>query len=100
VHSLVLTDIASGWTECVALLVREQTLIVQGFAKVRSDLPFAMRGLDTDNASRVHERDGAGLLPRAGPGAHPLAGLQEERPGVGGAEERGARSGGWWAMGA
>jgi hypothetical protein len=34
VHSLVLTDIATGWTECVALLVREQTLIVQGFAKV------------------------------------------------------------------
>jgi hypothetical protein len=55
VHSLVLTDIATGWTECVALLVREQTLIVQGFAKGRSDLPFAMLGLDTDNASRVHE---------------------------------------------
>jgi hypothetical protein len=51
VHSLVLTDIATGWTECVALLVRDQTLIVQGFAKVRSDLPFAMRGLDTDNDS-------------------------------------------------
>ena len=30
VHSLVLTDIATGWTECVALLVRDQTLIVQG----------------------------------------------------------------------
>jgi hypothetical protein len=51
VHSLVLTDIATGWTECVALLVRDQTLIVQGFAKVRSDLPFAMVGLDTDNDS-------------------------------------------------
>ena len=51
VHSLVLTDIATGWTECVALLVRDQTLIVQGFAKVRSDLPFAMLGLDTDNDS-------------------------------------------------
>jgi hypothetical protein len=51
VHSLVLTDIASGWTECVALPVREQTLIVQGFAKVRLDLPFALRGLDTDNDS-------------------------------------------------
>jgi hypothetical protein len=25
VHSLVLTDVASGWTECVALPVREQT---------------------------------------------------------------------------
>ena len=27
VHSLVLTDIASGWTEAAALVVREQTLI-------------------------------------------------------------------------
>ena len=28
VHSLVMTDIASGWTEAYALVVREQTLIV------------------------------------------------------------------------
>jgi hypothetical protein len=27
VHGLVLTDIASGWTEARALVVREQTLI-------------------------------------------------------------------------
>jgi len=27
-HTLVLTDIASGWTECVALLVREGSLVV------------------------------------------------------------------------
>jgi hypothetical protein len=26
-HSLVLTDIASGWTEAAAMVVREQTLI-------------------------------------------------------------------------
>jgi hypothetical protein len=26
VHSLVLTDIASGWTEAIAMVVREQTL--------------------------------------------------------------------------
>jgi hypothetical protein len=29
VHSLVLTDVASGWTECLALPVREQSLIVE-----------------------------------------------------------------------
>jgi hypothetical protein len=49
VQSLVLTDIASGWTECVALFVREQTLIVEALVKVRAALPFALRGLDTDN---------------------------------------------------
>ncbi|MFW8564993.1 integrase catalytic domain-containing protein [Orrella sp. 11846] len=51
VHSLVLTDIATGWTECVALPVRNQTLVVQGFAKVATDIPFPMRGIDTDNDS-------------------------------------------------
>ena len=51
VHSLVLTDIASGWTECVAMPVRNQLLVVQGMAKVASDLPFPMLGVDTDNDS-------------------------------------------------
>lgn len=39
VHSLVLTDIATGWTECVAMPVRDQTLVVQGLAKAASDMP-------------------------------------------------------------
>lgn len=51
VHSLVLTDIASGWTECVAMPVRNQSLVVQGMAKVASDLLFPMLGVDTDNDS-------------------------------------------------
>jgi len=51
VHSLVLTDVASGWTECVALPAREQLLVVEGFACVREQLPFPMRGLNSDNDS-------------------------------------------------
>ena len=51
VHSLTLTDIHSGWTECVALVVREQTLVVEGISLIRRQLPFALRGLDTDNDS-------------------------------------------------
>ena len=51
VHSLVLTDIATGWTECVAMPVRDQSLIVEGIAKVAVDLPFPMLGVDTDNDS-------------------------------------------------
>ena len=51
VHTLVLTDIATGWTECLALPVREQTLIVEGFATARAIVPFAIRGLDADNDS-------------------------------------------------
>jgi len=51
VHSLVLTDIASGWTEAVAMVVREQTLITESVTDVRRKLPFTVRGLDVDNDS-------------------------------------------------
>jgi hypothetical protein len=51
VHSLVLTDIASGWTECLAIPVREQTLIVEAITGLRRILPFPLLGLDTDNDS-------------------------------------------------
>jgi len=51
VHTLVLTDIASAWTECIALPVREQALIVEAINGLRSKLPFRLRGLDTDNDS-------------------------------------------------
>jgi hypothetical protein len=51
VHSLVLTDVASGWTECVAMPVREQALIVEAITGLRPRLPFPLLGLDTDNDS-------------------------------------------------
>ena len=35
VHSLVLTDIASGWTEAAALMVREQTLVTVTIEEIR-----------------------------------------------------------------
>jgi len=49
VHTLTLTDIHSGWTECAALAVREQSLVVEGISAIAQCLPFALRGLDTDN---------------------------------------------------
>jgi hypothetical protein len=51
VHSLVLTDIASGWTECVALVVREGTLVVEAIERLRMTMPFRLRGVDVDNGS-------------------------------------------------
>ncbi len=51
VHTLTLTDIHSGWTECAALVVREQSLVVEGISAVAMCLPFTLRGLDTDNDS-------------------------------------------------
>ena len=48
-HSLVLTDIASGWTEGTGLVVREQTLVTRALDDIRAKLPFPMLGLDVDN---------------------------------------------------
>ena len=51
VHTLTLTDIASGWTECVAMRLRNQMLVIEGLEKAAADLPFAMLGVDSDNDS-------------------------------------------------
>ena len=51
VQTLVLTDIASGWTECGALLVREQHLLTEVLDKLKAAMPFALAGIDTDNDS-------------------------------------------------
>ena len=51
VHTLTLTDIASGWTECVSMRMRNQMLVIEALDKVATDLPFAMLGVDSDNDS-------------------------------------------------
>src|ERR1700722_17667372 len=53
VNSLVMTDIASGWTEAAPLVVRESGLLVETLDRVRLGLPFALRALDVDNVLRA-----------------------------------------------
>ncbi len=47
--TLTLTDVATGWTECVPLLHRGQALVIQALDRARQLLPFPILGLDTDN---------------------------------------------------
>jgi hypothetical protein len=57
INSLVLTDIASGWTEAAPLVVRESSLVVETLERIRVGLPFALRALDVDNGSEfVNDR--------------------------------------------
>ena len=51
VHTLTLTDVASGWTECVALVVRDGALVAAALEQLRQTMPFPLRGFDTDNGS-------------------------------------------------
>jgi len=50
-HSLVATDVYSGWTEVVTLLAREQSLVVEGLGVIAMQLPIPARGIDSDNDS-------------------------------------------------
>jgi len=51
VQTLTLTDIATGWTECAPVLVREQKLLTEVLSELRKVLPFALLGFGTDNDS-------------------------------------------------
>lgn len=51
IHSLVLTDVASGWTEAAPLVVRESGLVVETLDRIREGLPFALKALDVDNGA-------------------------------------------------
>ena len=51
VHTLTLTDVASGWTECAALVVRDGALVAAALEQMRTRMPFPLRGFDTDNAA-------------------------------------------------
>jgi hypothetical protein len=51
VHTLQLVDIASGWSERVAVLGRSQEAMVRGFRHVQDRLPFSINRLHPDNGS-------------------------------------------------
>jgi hypothetical protein len=49
--SLVLTDVATGWTECLPLLHHGYDDVLQALDQARGLLPIPLLGLDTDNGS-------------------------------------------------
>ncbi len=51
IHTLQLVDIATGWSERVAVLGRSQEAMVKGFRKVQERLPFPIKHLHPDNGS-------------------------------------------------
>ena len=51
VHTLQLVDIATGWSERVAVLGRSQAAMVAGFRRVQQRLPFPITHLHPDNGS-------------------------------------------------
>ena len=50
-YPFTLTDVATTWTECLALLHRSQHGVVQALNQARRLFPFPILGIDTDNGS-------------------------------------------------
>lgn len=50
-NTLTATDVATGWTECLALPNKTQVAVTQAIMELRQKLPFPLLGLDSDNGS-------------------------------------------------
>jgi hypothetical protein len=51
VHSLQLVDVATGWSECAAILGRSFLVLEDGFQRILRRLPFPLLELHPDNGS-------------------------------------------------
>jgi hypothetical protein len=51
IHTFVGTDVCSGWTECIPLIAREQSIVVEALEVLRNQLPIPLLGIDCDNDS-------------------------------------------------
>ena len=51
IHTLVGTDITSGWTECIPLIAKEQSIVVEALEVLCKQLPVRLLGIDFDNDS-------------------------------------------------
>src|SRR6266700_2418493 len=56
-YTLTLTDIATGWTECLPLLYRSQEIVRAALQRARTLFPLPILGIDTDNGGEfINER--------------------------------------------
>jgi hypothetical protein len=50
-YTLDMTDVYSGWTEVRAIQNKAQVWVFAALKELRTQLPFALRGIDSDNGS-------------------------------------------------
>lgn len=56
-YSFVLTDVSTGWVECLPLLSKHQGSVIQALGYALQLVPFPILGLDTDNGSEFINQD-------------------------------------------
>src|SRR5580692_8968874 len=51
IQTLTMVDVATGWTECLPLVTRDGSLVVEAVKHAQSLFPWLLRGVDFDNDS-------------------------------------------------
>jgi hypothetical protein len=51
IQTLTMVDVATGWTECLPLVTRDGSLVVEAMRHAQSLFPWLLRGVDFDNDS-------------------------------------------------
>ena len=51
IQTLTMVDVATGWTECLPLVTRDGSLVVEAIKRAQSLFPWLLRGVDFDNDS-------------------------------------------------
>src|ERR1700716_3369580 len=51
IQTLTMVDVATGWTECLPLVTRDGSLVVDAINRAQSLFPWLLRGVDFDNDS-------------------------------------------------
>ena len=51
IQTLTMVDVATGWTECVPLVNRDGSLVIEAIKRAQSLFPWLLRGVDFDNDS-------------------------------------------------
>jgi len=51
IQTLTMVDVATGWTECLPLVNRDGSLVVEAINRAQSLFPWLLRGVDFDNDS-------------------------------------------------
>jgi hypothetical protein len=51
-----MVDVATGWVVCAGLRNKRQETVFSGLQRLQADLPFPIRGLDSDNGGEFINR--------------------------------------------
>src|SRR5450756_802978 len=72
-HNVRVTDVVTGWTETRAVRNKSQEQVFAALSSIRSDLPFPLLGIHSDNGSEVHGRPPRPFLSYPWDHLHPRA---------------------------